>query len=82
MPAIPNQAAARPSYVCPMHREVRQANPGPCPKCGMDLVPEGAKFGLLRHMMSMPRHMIRKPLVLIIMVAVMVAVMVAIMMMR
>jgi Cu(I)/Ag(I) efflux system membrane fusion protein/cobalt-zinc-cadmium efflux system membrane fusion protein len=36
--------AAAPMYVCPMHPEVRQATPGSCPKCGMDLErePEGA----------------------------------------
>lgn len=28
-------------YVCPMHAEVRQNHPGRCPKCQMDLVPEG-----------------------------------------
>ncbi|WP_207382936.1 copper-transporting P-type ATPase [Pseudaestuariivita atlantica] len=28
-------------YVCPMHPEVRQNEPGDCPKCGMHLVPEG-----------------------------------------
>ena len=27
-------------YVCPMDPEVRQAGPGTCPKCGMDLVKE------------------------------------------
>jgi hypothetical protein len=27
----------------------------------MDLVPEGARFGMLRHMLSMPRHMLRRP---------------------
>lgn len=27
-------------YVCPMHPEVRQATPGTCPLCGMDLVKE------------------------------------------
>ena len=26
-------------YTCPMHAEVRQAGPGRCPKCGMNLVP-------------------------------------------
>jgi hypothetical protein len=31
------QAAA---YVCPMHPEVRQAQPGSCPKCGMSLTPQ------------------------------------------
>lgn len=25
-------------YTCPMHPEVISANPGKCPKCGMDLV--------------------------------------------
>lgn len=62
-------------YLCPMHRDVRQATPGKCPKCGMDLLPEGTRFGMLR-------HMIKSPLMIIIMVAVMAAIMVAIMMMR
>ncbi len=26
-------------YTCPMHPEIRQAHPGPCPKCGMALEP-------------------------------------------
>jgi Cu+-exporting ATPase len=28
------------TYVCPMHPDVRQRLPGPCPKCGMALEPE------------------------------------------
>src|SRR5450432_4706096 len=28
------------TYVCPMDPEIRQAKPGPCPKCGMALEPE------------------------------------------
>lgn len=28
-------------YTCPMHPEIRQDQPGDCPKCGMHLVPEG-----------------------------------------
>ncbi len=28
-------------YTCPMHPEIRQAQPGDCPECGMHLVPEG-----------------------------------------
>src|SRR2546426_5373576 len=28
------------SYVCPMHPEVRQGEPGRCPMCGMTLVQE------------------------------------------
>ncbi len=62
-------------YLCPMHPKVRQPNSGKYPKCGMDLLPEGTRFGMLR-------HMIKSPLMVIIMVAVMVAIMVAIMMMR
>jgi len=27
-------------YTCPMHPEVRQAQPGSCPKCGMQLKPK------------------------------------------
>lgn len=26
-------------YTCPMHPQIRQAKPGKCPICGMDLVP-------------------------------------------
>ena len=31
-------------YVCPMHPEVRQSQPGTCPKCGMALEPEVASL--------------------------------------
>jgi hypothetical protein len=62
-------------YLCPMHPEVRQPNSGKCPKCGMDLLVEGTRFGMLR-------HMIKSPLMVTIMVTVMVAIMAAIMMMR
>ena len=31
-------------HTCPMHPEVRQAGPGPCPKCGMALEPEMASM--------------------------------------
>lgn len=55
-------------YYCPMHRSVRSHGPGSCPDCGMALVPEGARFGLLRHMFSNPMH-----------IAVMIALMIAIM---
>lgn len=65
-----------PAFVCPMHPSVRLAKPGKCPKCGMDLMPEGTRFGLLRHMMSSPLH-------LLIMAALMIAVMaVGMMLMR
>jgi len=59
-----------PNYVCPMHADVRAAQPGHCPTCGMRLLPEYARFKLLRHMMS-------SPLRVAIMVTVMVLVMVA-----
>jgi hypothetical protein len=56
------------SYSCPMHADIRQPGGGKCPKCGMNLVPEGARFGMLR-------HVIANPLMLAIMAAVMIAVM-------
>lgn len=62
-------------YTCPMHKDVRQAGPGKCPKCGMALLPEGARFGMVRHMMS-------NPLPLIVMGAIMVVLMIAAMMAR
>ncbi len=74
-----NSASAPPNFHCPMHAEVNQTIPGVCPKCGMDLVPEGIRFGMLRHMMSMPRHMLRKPWTLVVM-AVAMAIMAALMM--
>ncbi len=60
-------------YICPMHPDVRQPTPGKCPKCGMNLVPEGTRFGMLQHMISSPRH-------IVIMAAVMLALMAAAMM--
>jgi hypothetical protein len=57
-----------------MHSDVRQENPGKCLKCGMDLLPEGNRFALLRHITSNPLH-------LVVMAALMVAVMAAVMMM-
>ena len=60
-------------YLCPMHRDVRQVGPGKCPKCGMALLPEGTRFALLRHMVSRPMH-------LVVMLAAMLAFMAAVMM--
>ncbi len=34
-----------PVYTCPMHPDVRQTKPGPCPLCGMALEPETAAAG-------------------------------------
>ena len=58
-----------------MHKDVRQAGPGKCPKCGMALLPEGTRFAIIRHMLSSPMH-------LAVMGAVMLALMAAVMMMR
>jgi len=62
-------------YTCPMHKDVRQAGPGKCPHCGMALLPAGARFAMVRHMLSNPMH-------LVVMGAIMVALMAAAMMMR
>ena len=69
-----DKAGVARAYICPMHSDVRQLDAGKCPKCGMDLVPEGTRFALLRHMTSSPLH-------LAVMAALMVAVMAAAMMM-
>ena len=58
-----------------MHSDVREPKSGKCPKCGMDLLPEGTRFGMIRHIISSPAH-------LIVMAALMLAVMAAVMMMR
>lgn len=34
-------------YTCTMHPEVRMANPGKCPTCGMDLVKKTVKTGTI-----------------------------------
>ena len=61
-------------YVCPMHPDIRQQSSGKSQKCGMNLLPEGTRFAMLRHMMSNPVH-------LLVMAAVMLALMAAAMMM-
>ena len=43
------------AHGCPMHGEIRQAGPGACPRCGMPLVPAGARVALLRHLAGNPR---------------------------
>ena len=56
-------------YFCPMHSKVRQAAPGQCPQCGMDLVPEGTRFALLRHMVSSPLHLAAMAAVMAVLMA-------------
>lgn len=36
---------SEPTYICPMHSSVRESQPGRCPECGMNLVPEKSKKG-------------------------------------
>ncbi len=38
--SAPQQVAEEKIYTCPMHSEIEQAEPGPCPICGMDLEPK------------------------------------------
>jgi hypothetical protein len=57
------------AYFCPMHRAVRQTAPGKCPKCGMDLVPEGTRFAMLKHMMGKPWHVAGMIVLMIVLMA-------------
>jgi Cu+-exporting ATPase len=48
---IPAESAARASikagiWTCPMHPQIRQDHPGPCPLCGMALEPDGVPADL------------------------------------
>lgn len=45
--------AAR-AFYCPMHADVHSADGGKCPHCKMDLIPEGTRFGIMRHMLGDP----------------------------
>jgi len=38
-PSEPGGEASAGAYTCPMHPEIRQEDPGSCPKCGMALEP-------------------------------------------
>jgi hypothetical protein len=70
-----NQTPKPAAHICPMHAAVREPQPGRCPECGMNLVPEGARFKFLRHMLGSPMH-------IAVMAGIMVVVMAAAMMMR
>ncbi len=43
-------------YTCPMHPEVRQEGPGPCPKCGMALEPVEIKAPATKTEYTCPMH--------------------------
>jgi Cu+-exporting ATPase len=44
------------AYVCPMCPEVRQSEPGPCPKCGMALDPESPALPASKREYTCPMH--------------------------
>jgi P-type Cu+ transporter len=50
-PKPPLATAEKPgaTYVCPMDTEVREQQPGACPKCGMALEPEGLEYTCPMH---------------------------------
>ncbi len=45
-----------PTYVCPMHPEVRESKPEPCPKCGMALEPASPAGPLTKTEYVCPMH--------------------------
>jgi hypothetical protein len=57
-------------YTCPMHSDIRQHDPGICPKCRMALMPEGTRFGIIRHMMSSPLHLFGMLVLMIVVMAI------------
>jgi Cu+-exporting ATPase len=58
--AAPKSAAVAPPagtvYTCPMHPEIRQDHPGPCPKCGMALEPAVAQAPAAKVEYVCPMH--------------------------
>jgi Cu+-exporting ATPase len=55
-PRPAGQHPGAPVYVCPMDPEVRESKPGPCPKCGMALEPEGVAAPAMRTEYVCPMH--------------------------
>jgi P-type Cu+ transporter len=55
-PENPPNAPAASLYTCPMHPEVRAAEPGACPKCGMGLDPESMPMPGSRTQYTCPMH--------------------------
>jgi Cu+-exporting ATPase len=43
-------------YTCPMHPEIQEDHPGPCPKCGMALEPAGEPLAATRTEYTCPMH--------------------------
>jgi Cu+-exporting ATPase len=48
--------AAETAYICPMDPEVRQSQPGTCPKCGMGLEPEVPVTAATKTQWTCPMH--------------------------
>src|SRR5262245_15585877 len=55
-PAAPRVDSDTAIYTCPMHPEIRQQRPGPCPKCGMALEPVAAPAVVTREEWTCPMH--------------------------
>ena len=52
----PVAAAPGATYICPMDPEVRQSEPGACPKCGMALEPDLSTTPAMRVEYTCPMH--------------------------
>jgi Cu+-exporting ATPase len=50
------QLVAAGEYTCPMHPEIRQKNPGTCPKCGMALEPVAPSVPATKTEYTCPMH--------------------------
>ena len=50
------QPVAEAVYTCPMHPEIEQSNPGPCPKCGMALELMSEPVAATRTEYTCPMH--------------------------
>ncbi len=55
-PAPENMSDGATIYTCPMHPEIRQPNPGNCPKCGMALEPAGVARPAIKTDYVCPMH--------------------------
>ncbi len=55
-PAGETSGAVSSDYTCPMHPEIKQAEPGSCPKCGMALEPATISLPAARAEYTCPMH--------------------------
>ena len=54
--AVAHPPAAGAVYTCPMHPEIQEEHPGPCPKCGMALEPKGVPVAVAKTEYTCPMH--------------------------